>query len=319
MREALISIIIPVYNRAHLIGETLDSVLKQTYTNWECIIVDDGSTDNSERVIGEYVKKDSRIQYDKRPVNKLKGPSSCRNYGIKKSAGEYVIFLDSDDILEPFCLKQRIDFANKNSKFDFWVFKMNILTDGQKTKNLYNTIPSKESDFFFYKKEFIKGNFPFTVTCPLWRATIVKENGFDEQMIRLEDPDFHLRVLQKGYKCITAKHLPSDTYYRVNSSKIQQLNSIKADIIKSYIYFLSKHYVIENDDMVLYFDRVFRGLVIPYGSIKIYFKAVGVIRKYKILSFKKVVISFVMLLYNRFDLHKFKGTGYTKLNSFLKK
>lgn len=320
MSAALVSIIVPTYNRAHLIGETLDSVLAQTYINWECIVVDDQSTDNSEEVIAKYIKKDSRILYQKRPANKLKGPSSCRNYGVKKSIGEYVIFLDSDDILEPFCLMQRMDFANNNDKFDFWVFKMNILTDGKKTKSLYNTIPNKElEDFFFYKKEFLKGNFPFTVTCPLWRVAILKENEFDEKMIRLEDPDFHLRVLQVGYKCITANDLPSDTYYRVNSSKNQQLNSIKKDVIKSSIYFLSKHYEKENDDIVLYFDSVFRGLLIPYGSIRLYLMAVVVIRKYKILSFKKVVISFLMVLYNKFDLHKIRGAGYTKLNSVLRK
>ncbi|PKB17456.1 glycosyltransferase family 2 protein [Flavobacterium sp. 5] len=316
----LVSIIIPTYNRAHLIGETLDSVLVQTYTNWECIVVDDGSTDNSEEIIGKYVKKNGRILYEKRPANKLKGPSSCRNYGVEKSVGEYVIFLDSDDILEPFCLEQRIDFANYNGNFDFWVFKMNILADNKITERLCNIIPPKESEeSIFYKKEFLKGNYPFTVTAPLWRARIVKESGFDEGMIRLEDPDFHLRVLQKNYKCITANDLPHDTYYRVDNSKAQQLNSVLNDIIESHISFLNKYYDRENEDTVLYFDRTFRGLVIPNGSIKLYFKAIAVAKKYKILTLKKTVISFIMLVYNRFNLHKIRGTGYTKLNSILRK
>lgn len=320
MSNPLISIIIPTYNRAYLIGKTLDSILAQTYYNWECMIIDDGSVDDTKLILQKYLDSDVRFQYYSRPENKIKGPSSCRNYGVKKSIGEYVIFLDSDDILEPFCLMQRIDFANNNDKFDFWVFKMNILTDGKKTKSLYNEIPNKESeDVSFYKKEFLKGNYPFTVTSPLWRADILTENEFDEKMIRLEDPDFHLRVLQEDYICITASDLPHDAYYRVDSSKMQQLNSIKEDIIASYIYFLNKHYDRENDDVVSYFDRVFRTLVIPYGSIKLYLKAVGVIRKHKILSLKKVLISFIMVLYNRFDLHKIKGAGYTKLNSVLRK
>lgn len=319
MSTALISVIIPNYNRAHLIGETLDSVRAQTYTNWECIIVDDGSTDNSEEVIVKYIKKDNRIQFQKRPAKKLKGPSGCRNFGIKKSMGDYVIFLDSDDILEPFCFKQRIDFVNKNDKSDFWIFKMNILSEGKKTQNLYNTIPFTESEEIFYKKEFLKGNFPFTVTCPFWRAVILKENEFDEKMIRLEDPDLHIRVLQKGYKCITAKDLPADTYYRVHRNKTEQLNSIKEEIITSNIYFLNKHYERINKDIEFYFDRVFRGLVVPYGSIKLYLKAVRVIKKHKILSFKKVIISFLMLLYNRFGLNNVKGLGYSKLNSAFKK
>ena len=76
----LVSIIIPTYNRAHLIGETLDSVLAQTYQNWECIIVDDGSSDNTDEVIGAYVEKDSRFKYYHRSDKDLpKEPSASRN------------------------------------------------------------------------------------------------------------------------------------------------------------------------------------------------------------------------------------------------
>ena len=67
----LVSIIIPTYNRAHLIGETLDSVLAQTYQNWECIIVDDGSSDNTDDVVNDYVKKDPRFKYYYRPDEHL--------------------------------------------------------------------------------------------------------------------------------------------------------------------------------------------------------------------------------------------------------
>ena len=72
-KEPLVSVIIPTYNRAHLIGETLDSVLAQTYQNWECIIVDDGSSDDTDEVIGEYVKKDNRFKYYHRPDEHLPG------------------------------------------------------------------------------------------------------------------------------------------------------------------------------------------------------------------------------------------------------
>ena len=63
MHTPLVSIIIPAYNRAHLIGETLDSVLAQTYINWECIVIDDGSNDNTSELLAEYCKKDNRFQY----------------------------------------------------------------------------------------------------------------------------------------------------------------------------------------------------------------------------------------------------------------
>ncbi|MCM2302197.1 MAG: glycosyltransferase, partial [Flavobacteriaceae bacterium] len=94
MQIPLVSIIIPTFNRAHLIGETLDSILAQTYTNWECIVVDDGSSDNTHIVVGQYVAKDSRIKYVHRPEHMLKGPSSCRNYGFELSKGEYINWFD---------------------------------------------------------------------------------------------------------------------------------------------------------------------------------------------------------------------------------
>ena len=82
--------IIPTYNRAHLIGETLDSVLAQTYQHWECIIVDDGSSHNTDRVVSEYVKKDSWFKYYHRPDEHLPGGNGARNYGFKMSQGKFI-------------------------------------------------------------------------------------------------------------------------------------------------------------------------------------------------------------------------------------
>jgi glycosyltransferase involved in cell wall biosynthesis len=95
----LISIIIPTFNRAHIIGETLDSIIAQSYTDWECIIVDDGSTDDTEVVIAEYINNDSRFKFYKRPKHREKGPNSCRNFGFEKSKGHLIHWFDSDDLL----------------------------------------------------------------------------------------------------------------------------------------------------------------------------------------------------------------------------
>ena len=82
MDSILVSIIIPTYNRAHLIGETLDSVLAQTYQNWECIIVDDGSSDSTDSLIATYKTIDVRFQYLHRTPEKIKGANACRNIGL---------------------------------------------------------------------------------------------------------------------------------------------------------------------------------------------------------------------------------------------
>ena len=94
-KKPKVSVIIPTYNRAHLIGRAIKSVLSQTYEDFELIIVDDSSTDNTEDIIRQFQEKDKRIKYIKHEKNR--GGSAARNTGIKSSKGEYIAFLDSDD------------------------------------------------------------------------------------------------------------------------------------------------------------------------------------------------------------------------------
>jgi len=112
MNIPLVSIIIPTYNRAHLIKETLDSIAAQTYKNWECIIVDDGSTDDTEIVVEKYVIVDNRFQYHQRPNNTQKGANSCRNFGFELSKGNYINWFDDDDIMLEGFLKEKIELFN---------------------------------------------------------------------------------------------------------------------------------------------------------------------------------------------------------------
>jgi len=93
------SIIIPVYNREYIVIETLESVLNQTFTSWECIVVDDGSTDATIKVVEKFCSNHSRFKIIKRKSSRKKGPSSCRNIGYEHSIGEWILWLDSDDTL----------------------------------------------------------------------------------------------------------------------------------------------------------------------------------------------------------------------------
>ncbi|TXG38869.1 glycosyltransferase [Seonamhaeicola maritimus] len=97
-RTNQISVIVPTYNRAHILSETLNSVLAQTYSNLECIVVDDGSTDNTEEIVNSFSLKDKRVKFYKRPGNYPKGANACRQYGYKISSGRYINWLDSDDV-----------------------------------------------------------------------------------------------------------------------------------------------------------------------------------------------------------------------------
>ena len=93
--QSKVSVIIPTYNRAYLISRAINSVLNQTYQDFEIIIVDDGSTDNTEEVIKEFQEKDERIKYIRHKNNK--GEAAARNTGIKAAKNEYISFQDSDD------------------------------------------------------------------------------------------------------------------------------------------------------------------------------------------------------------------------------
>lgn len=102
----MISIIIPTYNRAGIIAPTLDSIIAQTYKDWECIVVDDHSTDNTEEVLAQYCVKDSRIKFMTN-VHK-KGAQGARNTGLHSCCSEWVFFFDSDNILHSDCLEQLV-------------------------------------------------------------------------------------------------------------------------------------------------------------------------------------------------------------------
>ena len=148
MVEKLISIIIPCYNRASLIGETLDSIIIQSYKNWECIVVDDGSSDYTLELVSLYCEKDSRIKYLKRPNNRKKGANTCRNYGFEQSKGEYIQWFDSDDLMVPNFLLSKISVLEK-SNADYVISKTQNFQD----PNVDHVINENENYYQFDKFE----------------------------------------------------------------------------------------------------------------------------------------------------------------------
>lgn len=104
MKPGLVSIITPCYNGAKYIGETIDSVISQTYPDWEMIIVDDGSKDNSAQIVREYAEKDSRITLVQQ---ENAGSAAARNNGIRRAEGQYIALLDADDLWHPDFLEKQ--------------------------------------------------------------------------------------------------------------------------------------------------------------------------------------------------------------------
>ena len=107
----LVSVIMPSYNTASYISDSIKSVLAQTYSNWELIIVDDCSTDNTDAIVAEFLS-DKRIRYYKNPYNS--GAAQSRNRALREAKGRYIAFLDSDDLWLPEKLEKQIRFMQKN-------------------------------------------------------------------------------------------------------------------------------------------------------------------------------------------------------------
>ena len=210
----MVSIIIPHYNRSVLLKDTVDSVLAQTSAEWELIVVDDGSD------IAEYDKilllkeKDHRITVLKRS-SANKGPSACRNQGVAAAKGKYLLFLDSDDLLEPFCIEQRLHSMNQQPELDMGIFLMaeftHVKADSTKIYNHQSTHDNRVNCF-------LEGYNPWAVTCPLWnKAFFLQCGGFDESFFYMEDPELHIRaLLEEGMLYKTFYDFPADCYYRVN-------------------------------------------------------------------------------------------------------
>jgi len=191
----MVSIIIPTYNRAHLIEETLNSIIIQSYKNWECIIIDDGSSDNTLDLLELYVLKDSRFKYYSRPNKIKKGVTACRNYGYKLSKRDYVCWFDSDDIMPVDSLKDRIEILKKND-FDFVLGKImnfnvdcNILFDEKKSS--LNNIPVNPAG------EYIYGNFWFQTSVPIFKKRFLDKfnRHFDENLTYHDEAEFFVRLL----------------------------------------------------------------------------------------------------------------------------
>ena len=191
----LISVVIPAYNAELFLDETLESVLSQTYENWECIIVNDGSTDSTESVAKKWCEKDSRF----RLTNKEnRGLSSARNWGIKESKAEYIAFLDADDILTPDSLEVRINVLIEQN-VDLVATKLQHFTDKLPKVSKNNA----RQDVLYYAKEGLTQLMAFNKVTPstvLCKKSVMDEVGGFTWHKKAEDLHCWLKVLFAGYK-----------------------------------------------------------------------------------------------------------------------
>lgn len=132
----LVSVITPLYNGAKYIEETIQSVINQNYKNWEMIIVDDCSTDNSRDIVKEFTNKDNRIKLVESETN-FGGPARPRNIGLDEAKGQYIAFLDADDIWLPEKIEKQISFIQE-SKADIVYSLVNVIDENSKIQGFFN-------------------------------------------------------------------------------------------------------------------------------------------------------------------------------------
>lgn len=138
----LVSIVVPIYNCEAFIAETIESVLNQTYKNWELILVDDASTDGSANIIRQYLSKDARIFYYK--LEKNSGPAVATNRAIEKAKGSYIAFLDSDDLWHKEKLEKQLHFMDVNNIVFSCTSYEQITENGDRVGKIIKSIPKAD-------------------------------------------------------------------------------------------------------------------------------------------------------------------------------
>jgi glycosyltransferase involved in cell wall biosynthesis len=215
-----ISVIIPSYNRADLLAETLDSLIAQTYPDWEAIVVDDGSQDNSLELAQKYAATDNRIRACLRQGEK-KGACVCRNQGLSTAAGEYVIFLDSDDLLSDTCLEHRVARMDRRPEYGYGVYQTEMFCRQTGDRKILWNIYTETPDLH----RFLSIDTVWHTTGPIWRKGVLRKlGGFDETLASFHDWELHVRALIAGIKYF--KESVRDNFYRNGTKALSAISTV---------------------------------------------------------------------------------------------
>ena len=244
----MLSIIIPLYNKQAVIARTIESILSQSYINWELIIVDDGSTDGSDEVVRLYLG-DQRIRYIRKPNG---GVSSARNRGIKEAKGEWICYIDADDYFLPEGLKTMVELAEKyNVKVAAGRFLIEI-----KKKRFPGVNGKREGVLKENLKEYFKNRVKTREGTTIYQTELLKNHLFDETLSRYEDAKSLFEILRENRMAYT----PIDvmTYSLDNLG----LSGKVADFSKDFIFSM-------NFDGKSYWEKMLLGDMLNQG-LKLY-------------------------------------------------
>ena len=217
MKKDMVSIITPVYNCERLLSKTIESVINQTYDNWELLLVDDCSSDNSATIAKKYVKKDKRVKYIKLKQNS--GAAVARNTALENSKGRFVAYLDSDDLWKPEKLEKQVRFMVDN-KCAFTCTDYEKIDENGNSLNKIIKIPKKVNYNLFLRNTIIQTVGVMIDTSVTGKDVLVMPN-----IRRRQDAATWCQVLKAGYDCY---EVPENlSYYRVVKNSLSS-NKFKA-------------------------------------------------------------------------------------------
>lgn len=189
----LVSVVIPHFARPGLLRDAVASVRASTGQSFEVIIVDDGSSAEDWRAAQDLA--DDQVKVLQRQGG-TKGPSRCRNLGLGMAQGEFVLFLDSDDLMAPWCLDERIKQARQSPEADLWVFPVLLFKEAPGDVDLLWNVMADGRD---PAERFARSDPPWHTSSPLWRReALLRLDGFNDALIYGDDSDLHLRALIDG-------------------------------------------------------------------------------------------------------------------------
>lgn len=237
MGNGLISIIVPVYNTEKYLDQCIQSVLAQTYTNWELLLIDDGSTDSSGAICDKYAAEDKRIRVFHKENG---GVSSARNLGLDNAQGEWISFVDADDWIDKQCYQMVLD-AHTDDEVDLVTSDINLIYENKASKiRMHQWSDSKEQSFVEYLSK--------TWLCPGW--ILVRYHLFKNKEMRFPDQisifeDFHLFVrllffsrkvahIDRPLYCYRRDNVTSATLITNEYAKLDDFKWVYNDIISFF-------------------------------------------------------------------------------------
>jgi glycosyltransferase involved in cell wall biosynthesis len=193
-----VTIIMATYNRSHFIEESLQSIQNQSFENWECIIIDDGGTDNTTEIITPILKKDNRFSFVKRLEKHKKGLPGCRNYGLEMAKGEFIIFFDDDDVVHPENLKVCTEIFSLND-IDFCHYQKQPF-DTQKITIETNPVIIKQQLTKNDIEKVLRNEIGLASCTVMWKRHCFEKIRFNENLQYAEEWECYSRIISDNYK-----------------------------------------------------------------------------------------------------------------------